>query len=84
VQGEGYSAVFTTTRGTAFTWTVSSGILPPGLTLSTGGTLSGTAFFAGTFDFVIQARELSSGASGESGSKSFELTITGTPRMTGM
>ena len=36
-----------------FTWSTPTG-LPPGLTLSAGGTISGTPTQSGTFDFIIQ------------------------------
>jgi hypothetical protein len=50
---------FTTTGGAftlPYTWALptSSGPLPSGLTLSSGGTISGTPTQSGTFDFVIQ------------------------------
>jgi hypothetical protein len=47
---------FTVTGGALtppYTWSVSSG-LPPGLGLSSGGTISGTPTQSGTFDFIIQ------------------------------
>jgi hypothetical protein len=37
-----------------FTWSVVSGSLPPGLTLSSGGTISGTPTQSGIFDFTVQ------------------------------
>jgi hypothetical protein len=37
---------------TPFTWTVVSGTLPPGLTLSSAGTITGTPTKAGTFTFT--------------------------------
>jgi len=37
-----------------FTWSLPSGGLPPGLTLSTGGTISGTPTQTGAFDTIIQ------------------------------
>ncbi|HYM75013.1 MAG TPA: FG-GAP-like repeat-containing protein [Candidatus Dormibacteraeota bacterium] len=36
-----------------YTWSVASGSLPPGLTLNSGGGLSGIPTTAGTFDFVV-------------------------------
>jgi hypothetical protein len=50
---------FTTTGGaftTPFTWQVVSGLgaLPQGMTLSSGGVLSGTPTQSGTFDFTIE------------------------------
>jgi hypothetical protein len=39
----------------AFQWRISSGRLPPGLTLSAGGVLAGTASQAGSFTFTVSA-----------------------------
>jgi hypothetical protein len=55
--GAAYAPVtFTTAGGGAFlppfTWSASG--LPPGLAMSSGGTLSGTPTQAGTFDFTVQ------------------------------
>jgi len=58
--GVAYTPTAFTTTGGAFTppytWALptSSGPLPSGLTLSSGGTISGTPTQPGTFDFVIQ------------------------------
>jgi uncharacterized repeat protein (TIGR01451 family) len=37
-----------------FTWTVDSGSLPPGLSLSSGGAITGTPTAAGTFNFTMK------------------------------
>jgi hypothetical protein len=48
-----YSAALTATGGTApYTWTISSGSLPAGLTLSNGGVIAGTPTAAGTSSFT--------------------------------
>jgi uncharacterized repeat protein (TIGR01451 family) len=39
---------------TPFTWTVDSGTLPPGLSLSSGGAITGTPTAAGTFNFTMK------------------------------
>lgn len=50
--GSAYSAALTADGGTpVYVWNLTSGILPPGLTLSASGTLTGTPTAAGTFDF---------------------------------
>ena len=36
-------------------WSVQSGVLPPGVTLSTGGLLAGTPTAEGSYQFVVQA-----------------------------
>ena len=51
-----YSQQFTADGDAPITWTLLSGTLPPGLTLSSDGLLSGTPTQAGTFTFVIEAR----------------------------
>jgi uncharacterized repeat protein (TIGR01451 family) len=40
---------------TPFTWTVGSGTLPPGLSLSSAGVITGTPTEAGTFKFTVRA-----------------------------
>jgi hypothetical protein len=60
--GTSYSAVIQTTGGSIpFTWTVASGSLPPGITMSPSVdtrslTLSGTPSAAGTYAFSISVR----------------------------
>ncbi len=39
---------------TPFTWTVASGTLPPGLSLSSGGAITGTPTATGTFNFTLR------------------------------
>jgi cyclophilin family peptidyl-prolyl cis-trans isomerase len=41
-----------------FTWSLPSGGLPSGLTLSSGGTISGTPTQSGTFDFTLQLTDV--------------------------
>ncbi|HEY6401242.1 MAG TPA: Ig domain-containing protein, partial [Blastocatellia bacterium] len=63
--GADYSQTLTAMGGTApFTFTVSSGALPPGLTLSSAGAISGTPTAAGSFSFTVQALD-SKGCTGE-------------------
>jgi len=53
-----YSQVFTASGGTApYTYGVTVGALPTGLTLTTGGTLAGTPTAAGTYTFTIRATD---------------------------
>ncbi len=58
--------------GTGYTWTVFSGQLPPGLTLSASGTLSGIPNTVGTFPFVAQVRD----SSNATASASLSIAIT--------
>jgi len=50
VQGQAYSFALAATGGNSpYTWSVSSGSLPAGLTLSPAGVISGTATVSGSF-----------------------------------
>ena len=67
-----YSATLAATGGTTpLTWSVLSGTLPNGLTLSSSGTVAGTPTTAGAFTFTVQVRD----ASGASASSTFSLNI---------
>ena len=53
-----YSFSLAATGGTQpYTWSLASGNLPAGLTLSGAGTISGTATAAGTFNFTVQVAD---------------------------
>jgi uncharacterized protein (TIGR03437 family) len=69
-----YSLSLTASGGTPpySNWTISSGTLPPGLTLSSAGVLSGTATTAGICSFTVQASD----SAGAFASVPFQLTIT--------
>lgn len=56
IQSEPYSAVLKVISGTPVTWTLTGGLLPPGLTLSSDGIISGTPTTGGMFDFQVQAQ----------------------------
>lgn len=56
--GTPYSLFFTATRGTApYVYQLSSGALPAGITLSSGGALSGTPTAGGTFSFTLKVSD---------------------------
>jgi hypothetical protein len=58
--GAAYNQSLAASGGTpGYTWSVTAGSLPPGLTLS-GNTISGTLTTGGTFNFTVQARDSSS------------------------
>ncbi len=66
------SFTLSATGGTApYTWTGSG--LPPGVSVSSSGTVSGTPTTAGTYNATVTA----TAASGGSGSATFTFTITG-------
>ncbi len=53
--GSTYSVTLAANGGTApFTWSLLSGSLPPGITLSTSGVLSGIPSIAGTYSFALR------------------------------
>lgn len=57
-----YSASLAATGGSGggYSWTVSSGSLPAGLALATGGAISGTPSTAGTFAFTVKVTDSAS------------------------
>ncbi len=56
--GSPYSSTFTASGGVPpYTWALAAGTLPPGLTLSSAGVLSGTPTTAGTFNFSVTASD---------------------------
>src|SRR5437879_3808275 len=73
-----YSASLQATGGTPpYAWSVISGQLPNGLSLSpSNGTITGTPTLAGTFTFTIQVKDNSGG----SASAGFSIIITTTPQ----
>jgi uncharacterized repeat protein (TIGR01451 family) len=75
--GVPYSTQLTVTNGTSpFTWSVSSGTLPPGISLGAGtGLLSGTPTTAGSYTFTVQIVD----ASGQTASKAVTLVIAAAP-----
>ena len=75
----GYSQTIHATGGTgSFTFALTSGSLPPGLTLGTGGVLTGTPTTAGTYVFTVTATD----KVGASGSQPYVLTISPGPLAT--
>ena len=67
-----YNQTLAATGGTTpYAWSVSSGTLPAGLSLSAAGVLEGTPTAAGTSSFTVRV----AGANGASSTKDFSLTI---------
>lgn len=77
------SASVTASGGTApYSYRVSAGALPAGLTLAGDGTLSGTPTVAGNFSFTVEATDSSTGTGAPfSGSRTYSVTV-GAPRVT--
>jgi Putative Ig domain len=69
-----YSTTLQATDGTTpYSWSITSGALPGGLTLSTAGTISGTPTAAGTFSFTVKVTD--SGSPATTATASFSITI---------
>lgn len=70
----GYSSQIAATGGRgAKTFAVTSGALPPGLTLTPGGALSGTPTSSGSFAFTVTATD----TVGATGARAFTLGVSG-------
>ena len=80
--GQDYGAQLTSTGGVApVTWSVSSGSLPPGLSLDpASGVLSGIPTQAGTFDFTAQAADATAPVS-QTATASLAITIDAAPTL---
>ena len=62
VVGTAYTDTLTATGGTTpYTWSVNAGTLPPGLTLSSAGVLSGTPTTAGSYPFSVNVVDKNNG-----------------------
>src|SRR5208283_4784413 len=60
--GVGYSQTLAASGGTTpYTWSVSAGTLPAGLSLSSAGVISGTPTTAGTSSFTVQVADSAGG-----------------------
>ena len=74
--GIAYSQVITGGGGAApYSFAITAGALPAGLTLSPGGTLSGTPTAGGAFNFTITATDSSVAPGPYSGSRAYILAI---------
>jgi hypothetical protein len=72
--GSSYSNSLNACCAGAFNWTLTSGTLPPGVTLSAGGLLSGTSTLSGTYTFLLKATD--TGNATNTASRQFTLTVT--------
>lgn len=77
--GSVYSNTLTQTGALGLpSYAVTAGALPPGLTLSSGGTISGTPTATGIFNFSVTVSD----ASGCSGSQAYSIATGHSPRAT--
>jgi hypothetical protein len=68
-----YKTALAASGGTApYTWSLYSGTLPAGITLTSAGVLSGTPTSASSYSFAVQVRD----ASFASATKTFALTVS--------
>ncbi|AGG87399.1 putative Ig domain-containing protein [Rhodanobacter denitrificans] len=77
-----YSQNVTASGGAApYAYAVTAGALPPGLTVSSTGAITGTPTAAGSFNFVITATDSSTGTGPYTGSRAYGITV-GAPTLT--
>ncbi|PWK85924.1 outer membrane autotransporter protein [Fulvimonas soli] len=80
--GAAYSQSVTASGGIGpYTYAVTAGALPPGLTMSGAGAITGTPTGAGTYSFTITATDGSGGAGPYTGSHAYTISV-GAPAMT--
>ncbi len=73
IVGGSYSAALQASGGQApYRWTVASGTLPSGLTLSSGGALTGAPSQSGDFTFVVKASD----SSNHQATQSYSLDVS--------
>ncbi|MCH3863159.1 putative Ig domain-containing protein, partial [Campylobacter jejuni] len=71
-----YSQTVTASGGTgSYSFATTAGSLPPGLTLSAGGVISGTPTAGGTYNFTLTSTDSSTGAGPYTGSRAYALTV---------
>lgn len=74
--GSAYNTTISASGGTSpYTFTVSAGALPAGMTLSSSGTLSGTPTAGGTFNFTVRATDASGAPGPYSGTQAYTFTV---------
>lgn len=82
--GDAYTQTFAASGGTApYSYALFSGSLPPGISLSSAGVLSGTPTTTGTFNFTMYITDSSAGSGPFSVSRNYGLTIASAVPVTG-
>jgi hypothetical protein len=80
-QGQAYSEPVTATggSGTGYTWSITAGALPAGITLTPAGTpgttLAGTPTAGGTFNFTVQVED----SLGATATAALQINVSGNP-----
>ena len=64
----------------SYTWSLVGGALPPGVVLTSGGLLNGTAITAGSYTFLIRATDAANSAN--FGQRQFTLNVVSPPVLT--
>ena len=78
--GAGYSAALTATGGTSpYAWSLASGSLPAGLTLSTAGVISGTPKASGSSSFTVTVKDSAASPQSVTGSESIAVAVAVIP-----
>lgn len=73
-----YTDTLTATGGTTpYTWSVNAGSLPPGITLTSGGVLTGTPTTAGSYSFSVNVTDQNNGIA----TTSITMTIAAAPSL---
>lgn len=78
--GVAYSQTITADGSIApYSFAVTSGTLPPGLTLAPGGTLAGTPSLSGTWGFTITATDATAAPGPYAGARAYSITVDRVP-----
>lgn len=78
--GVAYSETITADGSIApYSFAVTSGSLPPGLTLAPGGTLSGTPTLSGSWGFTITATDATAAPGPYAGARAYSITVAQVP-----
>jgi hypothetical protein len=77
--GTAYNATMSASGGTApYTWSLVQGTLPPGLTLSSTGSISGTPSAVGTSSFTVQVKDSAASPQAATATESISITSSTT------